>query len=68
MRVRLIPMNLTIEITVQSVEEYLQVLAVLDQAEENGELDFEFTARLALQSLRALAEHAMSGTCRLNGG
>jgi len=37
-------MPLTLEITVQSIEEYLQVLAVLDRAEERGELGFEFTA------------------------
>jgi len=38
-------MKLTLEITVQSIEEYLQVLAVLDQAEARGELDFEWALR-----------------------
>ena len=52
-------MKLTLEITVESTEEYLQVLAVLDQAEEDGELGFEFTAGPALSSLAAIAEHAL---------
>ncbi len=37
-------MRVTLEITVESIEEYLLLLNVLDRAEENGELDFEFTA------------------------
>ena len=53
-------MKLTLEITIESVEEYLQVLAVLDQAEEDGELGFEFTARPAMSSLSNIADDAAS--------
>ena len=53
-------MTLTIEVSVQSVEQYLQVLAVLDQAEENGELGFEVAARPSECSLAILAADAVS--------
>ena len=56
-------MPLTLEITVQSVEEYLQVLAVLAQAEEDGELGFEFTARPSRDSFAAIADDATSAPC-----
>ena len=55
-------MKLTLAITVQSTEEYLQVLAVLDQAKEDGELGFEFTAGPASSSLAAIAAHALVRT------
>ena len=53
-------MKLTLEITVKSVEEYLQVLAVLDQAEEDGELDFELNASPSADSIPVVAQHAES--------
>jgi len=52
------PMKVTLEITVESIEEYLQVLAVLDQATEDGKLDFEFIARPTLSSLSDIADDA----------
>jgi len=51
-------MKSTLEITVESIEEYLQVLAVLDQAEESGELGFEFTARPSTETFPVIAEYA----------
>lgn len=52
-------MILTIEVSVQSVEEFLQVLAVLDQAEERGELGFEWAARPSTDSVPAIAKDAL---------
>ncbi len=52
-------MNLTLENTVQCTEEYLQVLAALDQAEVDGELDFEWAAKPSATSHSAIAEHAI---------
>ena len=55
-------MKLTLEITVESIEEYVQVLAVLDRAEERGELGFEWAAGPASSSLAAIAMHALVRT------
>ncbi len=52
-------MKLTLEITVCSPDEYLCVLELLDEAADSGKLDFKFTAKPALSSIEALAEHAM---------
>lgn len=53
-------MSVTLEITVESIEQYLQLLNALDQAEEDGELGFEFTARPSADSLPEIAQHAAS--------
>ena len=51
-------MKLTMEITVESIDEYLLLLNVLDRAEENGKLDFEVTARPSRDSLQLIADDA----------
>ena len=53
------PMKVTLEITVESVEEYLQVLAVLDHADRDGKLDFKFAAGPSARSLSLIAEDAI---------
>ena len=53
-------MKLTLEITVESIEDYLQLLNVLDRAEERGELDFEFTASPSTDSFPVIADHIVS--------
>lgn len=53
-------MKLTLEITVHSVEEYLQVLAALDQADKDGEINFPFTAGPSKDSFLAIADDATS--------
>lgn len=49
-------MKLTLQITVESLEDYLAVLRLLD----SSELDGEWTAGPALQSLPVLSELACS--------
>lgn len=53
-------MQLTFTLTTNSVESYLQVLAVLDRAIESGEVDLEFGLKPDLESLGAIAEHALN--------
>ena len=56
-------MRVTLEITVESIEEYLLLLNVLDRPEENGELDFPMTAGSSRDSFSAIAEDATSLLC-----
>lgn len=53
-------MSVTMKITVESSEEYLLLLNVLDRAGENGELDFEFSASPSTDSFPVIADHAVS--------
>lgn len=55
-------MKLPLEITVESVEEYLQLLNALDRAEENGESGSEWSAGPASSSHAAIAMHALVWT------
>ena len=52
-------MNVTLEITVESIEEHLLQLNVLDRAGENGELDFPFVASPASNSFSAINEDSV---------
>ncbi len=63
-------MKLTFQLTTSTPEDYLAILRVLDVAVGDGKLDFEYTIRPDLQSLRAIAEHELrrAGTAGSVGG